>query len=175
MLARNPTRCCWRGGRSKWDDPGAVRPSKGCWGAARPRPLREPAAVRVHPALASSSPLKTEKVEGVDVLFVRELTGGLYFGTPRCARRCPPGHGQGSRGGHPRVHRREIRRVVRLAFRLAGPRKRGDLGRQANVLESHVCGVRLPSRSPRSSPAWRWSISWWTLRDAPGDPGALVH
>jgi isocitrate/isopropylmalate dehydrogenase len=36
-----------------------------------------------HPQLADSSPLKRELVEGVDILIVRELVGGIYFGQPR--------------------------------------------------------------------------------------------
>jgi 3-isopropylmalate dehydrogenase len=36
--------------------------------------------VKVHPALIDASPLKPEKLQGVDIIVVRELTGGLYFG-----------------------------------------------------------------------------------------------
>jgi len=39
--------------------------------------------VKVHPALIDSSPLKPEKLKGVDILVIRELTGGLYFGWPK--------------------------------------------------------------------------------------------
>ena len=69
-------------GGPKWSDPNAkVRPEQGLLGLraalgvfANLRP------VRVHPKLAALSPLKNEKLYGVDLLFVRELTGGAYFG-----------------------------------------------------------------------------------------------
>jgi len=69
-------------GGPKWSDPNAkVRPEQGLLALratlgvyANLRP------VRVHPQLANLSPLKNEKLQGVDLLFVRELTGGAYFG-----------------------------------------------------------------------------------------------
>ncbi len=69
-------------GGTKWSDPNAkVRPEQGLLGLraalgvyANLRP------VRVHPKLHALSPLKNEKLHGVDLLFVRELTGGAYFG-----------------------------------------------------------------------------------------------
>jgi 3-isopropylmalate dehydrogenase len=123
-------------GGPKWDDPRAkVRPEQGLLGLrhglglyANLRP------VRVHPALAEASPLKAERIADVDILFVRELTGGLYFGQPRFRETV---------GGRTRAvdtleyTDEEIRRVVRLAFRLAGGRrKRVTSVDKANVLES---------------------------------------
>ena len=69
-------------GGPKWSDPNAkVRPEQGLLGLraalgvyANLRP------VRVHPRLAALSPLKNEKLHNVDMLFLRELTGGAYFG-----------------------------------------------------------------------------------------------
>jgi 3-isopropylmalate dehydrogenase len=123
-------------GGPKWDDPSAqVRPEQGLLALrkglgvfANLRP------VRVHPSLVNASPLKPEKLTGVDVLVVRELTGGLYFGQPK---------GRGTRDGHERAvdtleyFDYEVRRVMELAFQLAaGRRKKVTSVDKANVLES---------------------------------------
>ena len=94
-----------------------------------PRPVREPAPVRGYPELLASSPLKPERVEGVDLLVVRELTGGLYFGKPSIARTTAAGR---ARRRHARVHTTSrSERIVRLAFTLArGRKKTRHLGRQ---------------------------------------------
>lgn len=87
--------------------------------------------VSVLPALAANSPLKAEIVDGVDLLVVRELTGGIYFGKP--SRRTTSGRGR-SAVDTLRYRDDEIERVVRLAFGLA--RARG--GRLASVDKSNV-------------------------------------
>jgi 3-isopropylmalate dehydrogenase len=123
-------------GGPRWDDPRAkVRPEQGLLGLRRALGLyANLRPVRVHPALAGASPLKEDRLAGVDILFVRELTGGLYFGQPRFRE---------TRDGRTRAvdtleyTDEEIRRVVRLAFRLAsGRRKRVTSVDKANVLES---------------------------------------
>ncbi|MGK2286600.1 3-isopropylmalate dehydrogenase [Pedomonas sp. V897] len=87
------------------------------------------------PALADSSTLKREVVEGLDLLFVRELTGGVYFGTPRGIEDL--GNGE-RRGVNTQVYTTsEIHRVARVAFELA--RKRRNTVHSAekhNVMES---------------------------------------
>jgi 3-isopropylmalate dehydrogenase len=123
-------------GGPKWDDPKAkVRPEQGLLALrkglgvfANLRP------VRVHPALMDSSPLKPEKLQGVDILVIRELTGGLYFGQPK---------GREMKDGHERAvdtleyYDYEVRRVVELAFKLAqGRKKKVSSVDKANVLES---------------------------------------
>jgi 3-isopropylmalate dehydrogenase len=123
-------------GGPKWDDPTAkVRPEQGLLGLrkglgvfANLRP------VKVHPALLDSSPIKADRLRGVDILVIRELTGGLYFGQPK---------GRDTRDGHVRAvdtleyQDFEVRRVVELAFRLAKPRKKKVTSvDKANVLES---------------------------------------
>ena len=122
-------------GGPKWDDPRAtVRPEQGLLGIRRALGLfANLRPVRVHPSLREASPLKNDRLDGVDLLFVRELTGGVYFG-PR---------GRGEKDGELRVvdtleyTESEIRRVVRLAFTLAqGRRKRLTSVDKANVLES---------------------------------------
>jgi 3-isopropylmalate dehydrogenase len=85
--------------------------------------------VAVHPALAQHSPMRPERLIGTDMLIVRELTGGLYYGEPR------------SNDGEVAVNtlrytRMEIERVARLAFRMARGRRKKLLSvDKANVLE----------------------------------------
>src|SRR5918995_3277321 len=87
--------------------------------------------VSVLPALTGSSPLKPEIVDDVDLLVVRELTGGIYFGEP--ARRWTDEHGRAA--VDTLIYREhEIERIVRLAFELAGSRR----GRLASVDKSNV-------------------------------------
>ncbi len=89
----------------------------------------------VFDALADASSLKTEIVKGLDILIVRELTGGVYFGEPRGIEDL--GNGQ-RRGVNTQVYTTaEIQRVGRVAFDLA--RKRGNKVtscEKANVMES---------------------------------------
>src|SRR6202000_2165739 len=108
-------------GGPKWDDPRAkVRPEQGLLGIRRALGLyANLRPVRVHPALAATSPLKPERVEGVDILFIRELTGGLYFGKPRLREKV----GEKVRAVDTLEYTdEEIRRVARLSMRLAAPR-----------------------------------------------------
>ncbi len=85
-----------------------------------------------YPALAANSPLRSEVVEGADILFVRELLGGLYFGQPRAWDK-----GSQEAWNTMRYTRAEVERVARVAFKLAGQR-RGKLCSvdKANVLET---------------------------------------
>ncbi|MGH6799571.1 MAG: isocitrate/isopropylmalate family dehydrogenase, partial [Roseiarcus sp.] len=74
-----------------------------------------------YPALASSSSLKPEVVEGLDIMIVRELTGGVYFGEPRGISTLPDGS---RRGINTQVYTTgEIIRVARVAFELARKRR----------------------------------------------------
>jgi len=123
-------------GGPKWDVPGApVRPEqallalrKGLGLFANLRP------VAAEPALIGASPLRRDLVEGVDMLIVRELTGGLYFGERRETHDGPNG---------PQAYdtmlysRPEVVRIARLAFELArGRRNRVTSVDKANVLAS---------------------------------------
>ena len=85
--------------------------------------------VVVHPSLVHASPLRPERLAGVDLLIVRELTGGLYYGEPRALER-------DSAVNTLRYTAAEIERVARVAFRAAAER-RGLLTSvdKANVLE----------------------------------------
>ena len=81
--------------------------------------------------LAVNSPLRPEVIEGADILFVRELLGGLYFGTPREWNRAT-----GESWNTMRYTRDEVARVARIAFKLAqNRRKKLTSVDKANVLE----------------------------------------
>jgi 3-isopropylmalate dehydrogenase len=123
-------------GGPQWDDPnakdrperGLLRLRKGLGVFANMRP------VKVHPALLDASPLKPERLQGVDILVLRELTGGLYFGQPKMRE---------MRDGRERAvdtleyYDFEIERILNLAFDLAkGRRKKVTSVDKANVLES---------------------------------------
>jgi len=123
-------------GGPKWDDPKAktrpedgllaIRKGLGLFANLRP--------VKVSPVLTDSSNLKPEVIEGVDFIFVRELTGGLYFGRPK--RRWQTSRGR--RGIDSMAYsEQEIERIVRVGFELArGRRKKLVSVDKANVLES---------------------------------------
>src|SRR5213075_2130327 len=85
--------------------------------------------VALHPALAACSPLKPNRLRGVDLLVVRELTGGLYYGEPRGRN--------GTRAVNTLVYTiAEIERIARVAFEAArGRRKLVMSVDKANVLE----------------------------------------
>src|SRR5687768_6169904 len=123
-------------GGPKWDDPNAKdRPERGLLALrkglsvfANLRP------VRVHPALMDASPLKPERLQGVDILVIRELTGGLYFGQPK--KREKRGDCEYSVDTL-EYYDYEIKRIVKLAFKLAEGRKKKVMSvDKANVLES---------------------------------------
>jgi 3-isopropylmalate dehydrogenase len=90
--------------------------------------------VSVLPALAASSPLRPEIIANVDLLVVRELTGGIYFGEP--SRRWTDGGGRAA--VDTLIYREdEIERVARLAFELARSRRRRVTSvDKSNVLQS---------------------------------------
>jgi 3-isopropylmalate dehydrogenase len=81
--------------------------------------------------LAVNSPLRPEIIDGADILFVRELLGGLYFGQPREWDRA-----KGEAWNTMRYTRDEVARVARIAFQLAGKRRNKLTSvDKANVLE----------------------------------------
>ena len=86
-----------------------------------------------YPALAGCSPLRAELVKGTDILIVRELLGGLYFGEPRSIE----GSGESRQALNTmRYTEREIERIARVAFDLARSRRKRVLSvDKANVLE----------------------------------------
>jgi 3-isopropylmalate dehydrogenase len=123
-------------GGPKWSDPRAgVRPEQGLLRLRKELGLfANLRPVKVAPALAGASPLKPEAVTGVDLVIVRELTGGLYFGQPQ--GRCDDEHGRAAVDTL-RYSEAEIERLMRVAFELArGRRKKLTSVDKANVLAS---------------------------------------
>jgi 3-isopropylmalate dehydrogenase len=124
-------------GGPRWDAlPPATRPERGLLRIRKELGLYanlRPASVL--PALVDASPLRREHVAGVDLVVVRELTGGIYYGEPR-GRDDAPGL---RRARNTMVYdENEIRRIARVAFRTAqGRRKLVTNIHKANVLE--VC------------------------------------
>src|SRR5512147_1191953 len=90
--------------------------------------------VRAYPSLLDSSPLKNHLVQGTDMIIVRELTGGIYYGTPRGIS----GDGMETRAVNTMTYTRaEIERVARMAFHLArGRRRKVTSVDKSNVLEN---------------------------------------
>jgi 3-isopropylmalate dehydrogenase len=121
-------------GGPKWDNPqSAVRPEQALLGLRRNLELfANLRPIVAHPALIGAAPLKPELLDGVDILFVRELTGGVYFGQPSERR-------AGSSGREAidttLYSEGEVARVTRLAFQLAERRrKRVTQVDKANIL-----------------------------------------
>jgi 3-isopropylmalate dehydrogenase len=124
-------------GGEKWDAlPFELRPERGILRLRKEMDLfanLRPAVV--FDALADASSLKREIVEGLDLMIVRELTGGIYFGEPRGIETLPDGS---RRGINTEVYTElEIERVCRVAFDLARKRDRRVCEvDKANVMES---------------------------------------
>lgn len=97
------------------------------------------------PALASASSLHEELVSGLDILIVRELTAGVYFGQPRGIETLPDGQ---RRGLDTQVYlESEIERLLHVAFELAGKRnKKVHSVEKANVMESGVFWREIATR-----------------------------
>ncbi len=122
----------------------AIRSELGLFGNLRPAML--------YPQLAGASALREEVVAGLDILIVRELTGGIYFGQPRGIRTLENGERQGY---NTEVYSEsEIERIMRLAFEAAQQRQ----GRvcsvdKANVLESSELWREVAERVAADYPA----------------------
>ncbi len=141
-------------GGPKWEAlPYAVRPERGLLALrselglfANLRP-----ALTYH-ALADASSLKRELVTGLDLMIVRELTGGIYFGQPRGVR---VGDGGEKEGFNTLVYREsEVRRIARVAFEIADQRgKKLCSVDKANVLESTELWREVVIETSRQFPA----------------------
>ena len=126
-------------GGPKWDDvPYEVRPEAGLLRLRKDLELfanLRPAIC--YPALASASSLKPELVEGLDILIIRELTGGVYFGEPKTITDL--GNGQ-KRAIDTQVYDTyEIERIASVAFEMARTRKNTVCSMEKrNVMKSGV-------------------------------------
>ncbi|MCX6135588.1 MAG: 3-isopropylmalate dehydrogenase [Ignavibacteriales bacterium] len=139
-------------GGPQWDDPTApVRPEQGLLAIRKGLGLfANLRPVRSHPALLDSSPVKADRLNGVDLLVVRELTGGLYFGEPK---------GRYEEQGRVRAvdtmeyHDYEIDRILKLAFRLAAYRKKKVTSvDKANVLETSRLWRQIATELGKKNP-----------------------
>ncbi|WP_370875824.1 3-isopropylmalate dehydrogenase [Caldalkalibacillus uzonensis] len=123
-------------GGPKWDHgPGEKRPEAGLLGLRKELQLyANLRPVIVFPALANASSLKAEVLEGVDLMIIRELTGGLYFGQPRGRKQTDQGLAVVDTLYYTEA---EIERVLRKAFEIARVRKKHLVSvDKANVLDS---------------------------------------
>jgi len=139
-------------GGPKWDSPDAkVQPERGLLDMrAHMGVFANIRPVKVYPWLAESSVLKPHIIEGVDLVVVRELTGGLYYALPRGRRETPNGMvGEDTM----RYTEGEIERVLRVGFELArGRRKKLTSVDKANALECsrlwRAVAIRLGEEYP---------------------------
>lgn len=133
-------------GGPKWDDPNAktrpeagllrIRKEMGLFANLRP--------ITTFPELLDSSPLRREIVEGTDILFFRELTGGIYFG-PSGTEKLPDGSERAFSTEVYSTH--EVERIVRLACEAAmHRRKKLTMVDKANVLEASRLWRRVSAR-----------------------------
>ncbi|MCK5181807.1 MAG: 3-isopropylmalate dehydrogenase, partial [Dehalococcoidia bacterium] len=123
-------------GGSKWDDPQAkIHPEDGLLALRKELELfANLRPVKVFPMLVDSTNLKPEVVRGVDLVVVRELTGGLYFGQPKKQWRTPEGRQAVDTMAYSEM---EIERILRVGFELArSRRKKLTSVDKANVLQS---------------------------------------
>ena len=105
----------------------------------------------IDPSLIDASPLKRGVVEGVDILVVRELTGGIYFGTPKGIEKSADGS---ERGFNTEVYTTgEIERIATKAFEFARKRRRKVTSvDKANILESSELWRRVVTQAGKRFP-----------------------
>lgn len=106
---------------------------------------------KLYSNLTEASTLKKEVVEGIDILVVRELTGGIYFGRPKGIEKLPNG---GERGINTEVYTTdEIRRIAKVAFEAARKRRKKVTSvDKANVLESSELWRRVVTEVQKDYP-----------------------
>ena len=132
-------------GGPKWDttDPDAPRPEQGLLGLRKGLGLyANLRPVRPSPALLDASPLKRDRIEGTDLLVVRELTGGVYFGDR--------GRRDGSAYDTTVYSVEEIERIAEVGFRFA--RERVTSVDKANILETSRLWREVVERVAKKHP-----------------------
>ena len=141
-------------GGPKWDSlPVDRRPERGLLTLRKDLQLyANLRPVKVFPPLIDASPLKREIIEGVDLLVLRELTGGLYYAEPKGIGPTP--NGRGEQGVDTLIYTTpEIERIARVGFQLAGQRRRHLTSvDKANVLASSQLWRRVVSDMAREYP-----------------------
>jgi 3-isopropylmalate dehydrogenase len=140
-------------GGPKWDDPRAtVRPEQGILGLRKALKLfANLRPVKLYPSLLSHSVLKEEVVRGTDMIVIRELTGGLYFGKP--SKRWTTAGGVMKAVDTLAYSEGEIERVLRTGFELArGRRKKLASVDKANVLNSGRLWREVATRVAKDYP-----------------------
>jgi 3-isopropylmalate dehydrogenase len=106
---------------------------------------------KLYPMLADASTLKREVIEGIDILVIRELTGGIYFGKPKGIEKLANGS---ERGINTEVYTtEEIQRIAKVAFDAARKRRKKVMSvDKANVLESSELWRRVVIETHKSYP-----------------------
>ena len=139
-------------GGPKWDDPRAkMRPEDGLLGLRKGlRLFANLRPVKVLPMLLDSTTLKPDAIKGVDLIVVRELTGGLYFGKPKKQWQTARGRKAVDTLAY---SEKEIERILRVGFELArNRRKKLASVDKANILESsrlwRQIAIELSSQYP---------------------------
>lgn len=161
-------------GGPKWDGADqAIRPEQGLLKLRHALGLyANLRPVHVFPQMVDASPLRAERVRGVDILFVRELTGGLYFGEPRYREVVD---GRQHAVDTLEYYEDEVQRIVRLACSLAKQR-RGLVTSvdKANILETSRLWRETANAVAKEYPDVRLehqlvdSCAMRLLQDAPG-------
>lgn len=152
-------------GGPKWDSvPYEVRPEAGLLRLRKDMQLYANLRPAIcYPALAHSSSLKPEVIEGLDILILRELTGGVYFGEPK--EIIDLGNGQ-KRGIDTQVYDTyEIERIADVAFELARTRRNKVTSMEKrNVMKSGVLWNQgVTARHKENMPMCNWNICWLML------------
>ena len=119
-----------------------------------------------YPALAEASSLKREVVEGLDIVIVRELTGGVYFGEPKEIVTLEDGS---QRAVDTQLYTTpEVERIARVAFDLARKRRnKVSSAEKSNVMKTGVFWRQIVSRASTRTSSRTWSSSTCSPTIAP--------